>query len=256
MNDVPKYYPQWATCYAMLGDDFSCVSVDLGYLRMLPVSGKRNTFRVTIALQTPNEVGLPDNDEKANLDKIGHALNESINSKIDASYVGFIASNQDAGFYFCMESNSIQKQAIDNVICQFPGYMGEVFMIEEDNWSIYTACLYPAHQHYEMIKHSAVVTRLEKGGDPLTKPRQVDHWIYFRDVSDRVRFIEKVREEGFQIDNCSEDFQDEEWPYCLQISRTDMVDRQSLFKYTSYLWNLAYEHYGNYDGWGTLEEKE
>jgi len=106
-----------------------------------------------------------------------------------------------------------------------------------------------------LIKHSSVVTRLEEGGDPLTKPRTVDHWCYFRNESGRAGFIDSVCQEGFHVDEYYED-QPDGCPFGVQISRVDLVDRKNLFEYTSHLWNLAYKHYGKYDGWGTLEEKE
>ena len=255
MPENKKYYRQWATCYAMLGDDFSYVSIDLGYLRLLPIPEKGNTLRVLVSLTAPKEDGLPGTNEKIVLDKIGQALNESINAVIDASYVGFIASDKQCGFYFCIGSIFMQEQAIYETMLHFPEYQYETYVIEDDNWDVYTGCLFPSYQHYELVQHSSVITQLEEGGDPLTKPRSVDHWFYFRNESDRENFIESVCREGFHIEEYYEDHPGE-WPFGVQISRVDLVDRQNLFKYAPHLWNLAYEHYGNYDGWETSVEKE
>ncbi len=257
MTESPKmYYPQWTICYAMLGEDFSYIALDLGYLRLLPIADKGNTMRIMVALTAPQEDGGPGDDEKTVLEEIGHALNEAVNMEIDTCYVGFIASAQLCGFYFCTGATSIPKRIVDEALRKFPGYRCTIDVLKEDNWQIFTECLYPAFQKYELIQHSSVVTQLEKGGDPLTKPRPVDHWCYFRNESDRVRFVEEIRKEGFHIEDYSEAHQFDEWPFGVRFSRVDLVDRQNLFKYTTRIWNLAYEHLGNYDGWETSREKE
>jgi len=258
MKDHPNYYQQWATCYATVGEHFSHVLIDLGYLRLLPIPDKRHTLMVVLFLQAPNEDSLPNDDEAAVLTRIGDVLNDSLNTSIDASYVGFIASDNQCRFCFCTGTTSTHEQTVSHVMSQFPEYRYASHVIEDDDWDIYTEGLFHVHQHYECIKHSAVITRFEEHGDPLTKPRPVDHWFYFRNESDRTLFVEKICKEGFQIEgDYPEDFQDNgEFPFGVNISRVDSVDRQNVFEYTSFLWNLAYEHYGIYDGWGAVSETE
>jgi hypothetical protein len=272
MSETKKYYQQWETCYAMVGEHFSRIVIDLGYLRMLPMPKKGNTLLVQIVLPSHkgfsknwlssvisffrgsrSEDGLPSDDEAAVLEKIGNALNVSLNAKIDVSYVGFIAGRQRCTFCFCTGEASTQEQIVHETMRQFPEHECEGSnVLVDDNWDIYTGMLFPSHQFYKQIQDSEVVTRFEKGGDPLTNPRSVDHWCYFRNESDRARFIEKVRQEGFQVDDCHDDGSGE-FTFCVKLSRVDLVDRENLFKYTSHLWNLAYEHYGEYDGWGAME---
>jgi hypothetical protein len=222
---------------------------------MLPMPEKGNTLLIQIALQSYDENGFPD-DEAAILEQIGNALSVSLDTETDASYVGFIAGGQMCTFCFCIGLASAPEHFILETMQQFSEYeYAGSNLLEDDNWDIYTGGLFPAHQYYERINDSAVVTRFEEGGDPLTKPRTVDHWCYFRNESDRTRFIEIVRQEGFHVEGYHDDGSGE-FTFGVQLSRVDLVDRENLFKYTSYLWNLAYEHYGDYDGWGALGEKE
>ena len=139
------YYQEWAKCFTMLGEDFSYVSIDLGYLRLLPIPKQENTLRVLVSLTNPQDGGLPAADERIVLDQVGQALNESINAVTDSSYVGIIASNKQCRFYFCIGGTPIQVQTINETMQQFPEYQPEVFIIEDDNWDIYTGCLFPAH---------------------------------------------------------------------------------------------------------------
>jgi len=211
---------------------------------------------VQIALQSYGEEGLPTDKEVVVLERIGSALSISLNTESSTSYVGFISGAQRCTFCFCTGLTFAPEQIVLKTMQQFPEYVCEgINLLEDDSWGIYTDCLFHVHQYYEKINHSMVVTRFEERGDSLTTPRSVDHWCYFRNESDRTRFIECVCQEGFQVEDCH-DGDSDEWAFGVHLSRVDLVDRQNLFEYTSYLWNLAYEHYGNYDGWGALGEKE
>ena len=101
-----------------------------------------------------------------------------------------------------------------------------------------------------------VVEKLAESGDSLRKARPVFHWCYFRNESDRSRFVERIMGEGFRVENYPEHLQDDERPFGVQISRMDLIDCQNLFEYTLFLWDLAYEHGGDYDGWETSVERE
>ena len=101
-----------------------------------------------------------------------------------------------------------------------------------------------------------MVENLESNGDPLTKRREVHHWIYFKAKADRLDFLSKIKDEGFQIINQDTITEKTDFPYSLQIARVDNVDIDSVNDYTLNLWELANECNGDYDGWETSVETE
>jgi hypothetical protein len=101
-----------------------------------------------------------------------------------------------------------------------------------------------------------VIDNLEKNGDTLAKARPVDHWIYFKTEQDKRQFRDRIKNDGFAIISDDHDSSLGDNPYRLHISRVDKVDQDSVDEYVIYLWQLASECNGDYDGWETSIETE
>lgn len=93
-------------------------------------------------------------------------------------------------------------------------------------------------------------------GDPLTKAREVNHWVYFKTVEDRETFFTEVSTKGFTLQNKGYIDDSNEYPYSIQISRIDPVDSESVNDYTIYSYKTALEYNGDYDGWETSVETD
>jgi regulator of RNase E activity RraB len=112
--------------------------------------------------------------------------------------------------------------------------------------------LFPSPEEMQTIKNRWVVDELEKGGDPLTTPRDISHWIYFRSDHERSEFFAEVEREGLRLENESETPQfDEVRPYGLQIARRDSADWDSVNEVVLQLFRLAQTYDAVYDGWET-----
>lgn len=84
-------------------------------------------------------------------------------------------------------------------------------------------------------------------GDPLTKARQVDHWIYFATAKSRDHFVDEVGRIGFSVD--AHDDGNEPNPFCARVSRVDHVDLASIHRVVMTLVIAAKRYAGDYDGW-------
>jgi len=116
--------------------------------------------------------------------------------------------------------------------------------------------LYPLPAQFQSIQNQRVLDSLGKNGDKLTKERPVDHWIYFKSATDVDDFLSKIKDDGFEIVDNDYDVQFGDAPFRLHISRTDKVDYDSIDDYVLYLWKLAGDCNGEYDGWETSVEKD
>lgn len=92
------------------------------------------------------------------------------------------------------------------------------------------------------------VATLAQRGDPLTKPRQVDHWAYFPTAAARDRFVEEVIPLGFTTSDADSVGQAPN-PFCACVSRVDPVDLESIHRVVMTLFRAAKRHAGDYDGW-------
>ncbi|NVB80009.1 MAG: ribonuclease E inhibitor RraB [Kofleriaceae bacterium] len=92
------------------------------------------------------------------------------------------------------------------------------------------------------------VAALAAQGDLLTKPRLVDHWIYFETAKARDRFVDEVATLGFTIT----DTHGEAMPpnrFCAKVSSVTPVDLESIHGVVMSLVGAANRHAGEYDGW-------
>jgi len=98
-----------------------------------------------------------------------------------------------------------------------------------------------------------VINSLKNEGDNLTVSREVFHWIYFKNESEKNNYLKEVIKQGFIL--VSSNKIEDKLPYQLQIKRIDKVDESNVNEYVIYLWKKALEYNGDYDGWETSVEK-
>jgi hypothetical protein len=95
-----------------------------------------------------------------------------------------------------------------------------------------------------------VLKRMRNGGDDLSKVRPVYHDILFPNSESRNDFKNEILKDGFIITGMTDDY-DDEFQYELSLERNDFIKEPNIHDYTIYLWKLAIEHGGHYDGWYT-----
>lgn len=100
-----------------------------------------------------------------------------------------------------------------------------------------------------MSPDAKTIKALAEAGSDLTKPHDIDHWIYFRDEAGAHAAAKELVAAGFTVESLSKEPDDSEWRL---LARKTMVpylkdvERQSAF-----LEELARRNRGDYDGWET-----
>ncbi len=239
-----------------MNDKLGSIFVDLGLRKVAPIADKPNVVWVSIKMNNPREDGLSSQEESGLLGDIEDALVQKIISKHNAIYVGRLTSSGDRDLYFYFGDTTLYDKTISEVMVTYPKYQFDFGSKEDKEWGGYFDFLYPLPQQFQSIQNRRVIEQLEKGGDKLTKERDVFHWIYFKSDSDREKFLEKIKNDKFSIVDKGSDKSWGEFAYRLQIKRVDKVDQKSVDEYVIYLWKLANEMGGEYDGWETSIEKD
>jgi hypothetical protein len=103
-------------------------------------------------------------------------------------------------------------------------------------------------------RDSEVVKRLAGLGDVATMPRLVDHRAYFPTPADRARFIEQLRNKGFEIMQEGEGGYGKR-PLSVDFRRSDPVVLEHIHPVAWELRELAASVGGDYDGWGCTVTK-
>jgi len=98
--------------------------------------------------------------------------------------------------------------------------------------------------------------QLEKNGDKMEVPREIDHFIYFKEAAQQQAFAKEAEAKGFKVllsdEKTVEERKAENYthPYTVQASRED-----SPLDIDDIVWDLlelASSFEGEYDGWGCV----
>ena len=184
----------------------------------------------------------------------------SISDKIKAS-IDSLEKNISAGtftcqclrtdYYYIGDTTNARAVLAATFKTYLPNYEYIIEIRPDSAWNSYLKFLYPNEETMEYIENGKVVMNLSKEGDDLSKPRQVDHWLYFKTEADRATFLQYALQEKFKVEG-KEYTSKGKLHYQLHLSRTDMVDLGSICPITLKLRKKAKELNGEYDGWETF----
>lgn len=207
-------------------------------------------YRLSIALNEPNEDGLTSQKEA----EVLYEIEDSLNEQIDQNYlfVGRVTTDGRRDFFYYTDSaDGKELEHLAEKILKNNKY--NISRIEEQNpRDFYYDFMYPKKSDLQQMVNRQLVDKLREHGDNLEQARTVKHWIYFSSEESRNLFKGKVQRDGFVIDD--QDLQDNK--YSLVISRSDFVQLHLISEVTDYLTTAAQDFQGDYDGWETKVIKE
>ena len=253
---MEDYKSEWDFYVSNVDNKLSSLFVDLGLYKVAPIENKSNFIWVSVKMNLASQDGLSSSRESEILSKIEDNLVRNINSKFYSTYVGSLTSNGYRDFYFYVGDTTFYEKVLSEFSRTYPDYEIAYGLKTDENWSGYFNFLYPTPQQFQSIQNRRVIDYLERNGDKLTKMREVDHWIYFKTKRDRDLFLKKIMFDGFTVVTQDHDKKSGGLPYKLHIKRIDKVDWNSVDAYVIYLWKLANEYDGVYDGWETSIETD
>ena len=251
-----EYQEKWEFYFSNVDDKVSSIFVDLGLHKIAPIKNESNLIWISITMNNPDKNGLSSQEESGILGIIGKDLVNKITAKFKSTYAGRLTSDGRRDFYFYVDQTKLYDKAISEVMAVYPKYNFTIGSKEDKNWSYYFDFLYPKPEELQRISNRQIIDELKKGGDILKKEREVDHWIYFETEKDRDKFISKIKKDDFDIVEQKFDESEKKFPFILHIKRVDKVDLESVNEYVIYLWKIAVECNGEYDGWRTTIEAD
>ncbi|PPA69741.1 DUF695 domain-containing protein [Jeotgalibacillus proteolyticus] len=242
----------WDTYTGYIEDKLASVVLDMEISEEVDPEHFPYAFAVSVPIKLPNENGFPSETENEKMNGIEEAFTEHIQTK-KILCAGRITS--DGSRDIILYSSLKEVELINKACIQFfqsAGYEYEITEIEEEEpWAFYFTFLYPDPYQLQHMGNWQIVEMLEESGDSLDDPRHVDHWIYFEDKKMMKRFSKAIKKEGFEVEEEALE-EEENVRYRLQISRTDLVDIDSINEITDFLVETAEKFEGDYDGWETM----
>ena len=262
MSDSPNPTPvpdddHWEIYVTFVDDKPAVILVDLGAAETAPVQAKTSLVWLWVHLKDPDDEGFPSEDEDLVLNEIEDAVTESVNADT-TKYVGRITSDGRREFYFYTDNpQSFREVAtIAMATSAATGYQFELDDADDPEWRHYQDVLYPSPEDFQQIHNQHVISQLYQAGDSLTEPRPVDHFANFASPEAREAFAKAAVALGFEEVSRPDRTDDTGFPFALGLLRVDSVDAETIDRVTFELFELAQEHQGEYEGWGSSVVKK
>ncbi len=184
----------WDFYSCRVDDKPASIFVDLGIRRDVPLSGRPYMAFVRLFMRAPRPDGLSSQEEFEDLIRVEDQVTAALAAGNAATYVGRNTSGGCRDFYFYTKDPSNWTRSASSALAEIPEYKYEAGSRLDKGWTTYLEFLYPSPEDMERIQNRRVCESLQKNGDALSEPREIDHWAYFPDEDSRARFLDTIKQ--------------------------------------------------------------
>jgi len=229
------------------------IRTNLALIDIAPLEGLSQRLQFYIKMQNPRPDGLSSNEEYPILCDIEDAIGEKAEAT-GAVLAGVVKSEGFLELWFYTQNAEALAKTCEDALQTFEGYQSGYNIAEDPEWEDYFGFLYPDEFSYQTMQNRKVLMQLEKNGDKMEVPREIDHFIYFKEADQQQDFAKEAEAKGFKVRFNDDEFVEDrkaegkEYPYMVEATRED-----SPLDIDDIVWDLlelTSPFEGNYDGWG------
>ena len=231
------------------------IRTNLALIEVAPLEGLTQRLQFYIKMQNPRPDGLSSNEEYPILCDIEDAIGEKAEAT-GAVSAGVVKSEGFLELWFYTQNAEDLAKTCKEALQAFEGYQSGYNIAEDPEWEDYFGFLYPDEFSYQTMQNRKVLMQLEKNGDKMEVPREIDHFFYFKEAAQQQAFAKEAEAKGFKVRFNDDEFVEDrkaegkEYPYMVEATRED-----SPLDIDDIVWDLlelASPFEGNYDGWGCV----
>ena len=230
--------------------------VDLNLQAVAPDPALPLLLTATVRLHHPSEAGFPADEEAQKLWDLEERLLEALQPMERIRYLGRTSSRGERTFAFQAAEPDGFKAAARAVEKQLPAYPLKLSGKKDPGWKSYLDDLFPPPIEHQRCLSLAVCEALQQQGDPLDTPREVDHFLEFKEEEQTIAAAADAVQLGFRADRLpAADDSDHPHPWTVHCTKVHPVDTPGIDEATDSLVAIALKHSGRYDGWGCIITK-
>lgn len=231
------------------------IRTNLALIEVAPLEGLTQRLQFYIKMQNPRPDGLSSNEEYPILCAIEDAIGEKAEAT-GAVSAGVVKSEGFLELWFYTQNAEALAKTCEEALQAFEGYQSGYNIAEDPEWEDYFGFLYPDEFSYQTMQNRKVLMQLEKNGDKMEVPREIDHFFYFKEAAQQQAFAKEAEAKGFKVRFNNDEFVEDrkaegkEYPYMVEATRED-----SPLAINDIVWDLlelASPFEGEYDGWGCV----
>jgi len=240
---------QWDTYMAKFDGKPGSVLVDMGYKDAAPDS--KYPFLVVTGPQAMDcdKKGIPANEEIDKLEEILGATGSFMNGVTAKVLVGTLTYNcERVNYYYVKDTFGVRTAIARMYTKMYPNYTYAVNLKADKLWTTYRTFLYPDRETLNWMENNKIVTEMLRGGDSLTKPRDVVFELYFKTDTGRSSFVAYAQRKGYKTDT-TQASKSPNMPYQLIIKKYGPVKMDLVNEWTTDLKNELKKYSSIYAGW-------
>ena len=225
--------------------------VNCAWKKEAPPPGLDQLLSITINLYSIRSGQKSKAGMIAELEKIEHELEEAVLAGGSSVYIGRINTPTRLEYYYYIaEQTSLEPLRL--MIRDQKGYRLQYYAKPDSEWEFYRYML-PSALEELFIHNAQMVYALLHRGDDIRRPRNVYHWLLFKESGKRTMIRMKLETMGYRIEEGKSGEPEPEFPYPLVISRYEDVRLETVNGRVDELYRiLGSEGGGKYDGWGSV----
>ncbi|ATL46958.1 hypothetical protein COR50_07045 [Chitinophaga caeni] len=249
--DSSKGKDIWDTYVAEYTKGLGSVMYNQSLKKIAPISSMPYMLMVGVNCKTNDGRDLPTPEE---IDQL-YAMSDTITTVIKRQVKLFKLAgsrtyhNQRYDYYYVSDTAKLQDKIAEAFHEKFHYYKFHIKFKNDPGWNGYLNFLYPSATILEFKQNNEIIARLRSAGDHLDIPRNVMHFLRFKEVVDREKFEELVKEQGFDVKVKLFDQKNLVMPFRICISREDPVSANFINPVTVMLRKLAARCNGEYEFW-------
>jgi len=245
------YKPNWDFFLTEIEDKPASVFLDLGLNKIRPVKTNPHLLTIEIKMNFPQENGLSSSEESEKLFEIEDILMKRLESTFGAIIAGRVTTHGLRIIYFYLDKENGAGKAVKELMKGFKEYEYTHTVENDKQWIKYEEDLYPAGYEMHSILNRRIVEHLKSKGDPLTEPREVEHYVFFSNEENKNMFLEEAGRFGYKVSSETINEKNSAHPITIRLTRIEPVRFSDVTENTSLLYDKAEEWGGVYDGWET-----
>ncbi|GBF73268.1 hypothetical protein PA598K_01553 [Paenibacillus sp. 598K] len=227
------------------------ILVNMGWRQQKRPEGHSELLSATINLMQLMKEQKDRRNAVQALERLESRLEEALGAALQTVYIGRINTAKRLEFYYYAPPDEEMEAKQRELRLLFRDDRIVFYSKPDPDWTFYRF-LMPSELEEMYIHNAQMVYALIHKGDHIERPRQVYHWLMFRQDEDRAEMKQAVEHMGYKVEDGKVPEERPEYPYSLVISRWEDVRLETVNERVGELYKLVDTVDGRYDGWGAV----
>lgn len=248
----PDAVDEWDFYPCLIDGAPASIFLNFRYEHAAPPSALDTLFRLRVQMLEPDEHGMGTTNESTEF----NTLEDAMAARATEAGLCYLARVRAGGLWeLAFYGAPACKDAIQSLRALFTNRRTYIDIRPDADWGFYREFLLPDAERRQWMEDRRLTDALAERGDPLERPRRVDHWAHFATAGARDHFVRDALQAGFALQRAAS-VEHHELPFGAQVFRTDAVDLEHIHDVVMELRELATKHGGDYEGWESPVETE